>query len=113
MLIQEDEGANYKYYDLKLERSRIENLPMNWTVVHPIDEQSPLVGFSEEDLRAADVELYVTVRGFNDVYSSTVQQRTSYTYNEIRMNRRFVPMYQETETGTILELHKLNKSVAL
>jgi len=113
MLIQQDDHANYKYYDLTLERSHIENLPMNWTVVHPIDEQSPLVGFSEEDLRAADVELYVTVRGFNDVYSSIVQQRTSYTFQEIRMNRRFVPMYQETETGTILELHKLNKSVAL
>ncbi|TMI79929.1 MAG: transporter [Bacteroidetes bacterium] len=113
MLIQEDGQANYKYYVLALERSHIENLPMNWTVVHPIDEQSPLVGFSEEDLRAADVELYVTVRGFNDVYSSTVQQRTSYTFQEIKMNRRFVPMYQETETGTILELHKLSKSVAL
>jgi inward rectifier potassium channel len=113
MLIQENGQANYKYYDLALERSRIESLPMNWTVVHPIDEQSPLVGFSEEDLRAADVELYVTVRGFNDVYSNVVQQRTSYTYQEIKMNRRFVPMYQETERGTILELHKLNKSVAL
>jgi inward rectifier potassium channel len=112
MLIQEDGQGNYKYYDLALERSRIENLPMNWTVVHPIDEQSPLVGFTEEDLRAADVELYVTVRGFNDVYSSTVQQRTSYTFQEIKMNRRFVPMYQETEMGTILELHKLNKSVS-
>jgi inward rectifier potassium channel len=85
---------------------------MNWTVVHPINEQSPLLGFSEEDLRAADVELYVTVRGFNDVYSNTVQQRTSYTYNEIKLNRRFIPMYQETENGTILELHKLNKSIA-
>jgi inward rectifier potassium channel len=113
MLIQQDGEANYKYYVLALERSRIENLPMNWTVVHPIDEQSPLAGFTEEDLRAADVELYVTVRGFNDVYSSTVQQRTSYTFHEIRMNRRFVPMYQETESGTILELQKLNKSVAM
>jgi inward rectifier potassium channel len=113
MLIQEDGQASYKYYDLALERNKIENLPMNWTVVHPIDEQSPLVGFSKQDLAAADVELYVTVRGFNDVYSSTVQQRTSYTYQEIKMNRRFVPMYQETESGTVLELHKLNKSVAM
>lgn len=110
MLIQQDGQANYKYYDLILERSKIENLPMNWTVVHPIDEQSPLTGFSEEDFRSADVELYVSVRGFNDVYSSTVQQRTSYTYKEIKMNRRFTPMYQETPNGTILELHKLNKS---
>ena len=113
MLIQEDGQANYKYYDLTLERSKIENLPMNWTVVHPIDDQSPLIGFTEEDFRSADVELYVTVRGFNDVYSSTVQQRTSYTYQEIRMNRRFIPMYKETENGTVLELSKLNKSTAV
>ncbi|HEV8285333.1 MAG TPA: ion channel [Chitinophagaceae bacterium] len=112
MLIQENGEPRYKYYELALERNKIENLPMNWTVVHPINEQSPLLGFSEEDLRAADVELYVTVRGFNDVYSNTVQQRTSYTYNEIKLNRRFIPMYQETENGTILELHKLNKSIA-
>jgi inward rectifier potassium channel len=112
MLIQEDGQANYKYYDLPLERSKIESLPMNWTVVHPIDEQSPLLGFSADDLKAADAELYVLVRGFNDVYSNTVLQRTSYTYDEIKINHRFTPMYKETENGTILELHKLNKFVA-
>jgi inward rectifier potassium channel len=112
MLIQENGRANYKYYELPLERTKIESLPMNWTVVHPIDEQSPLLGFSADDLRAADVELYVLVRGFNDVYSNTVLQRTSYTYDEIKINRRFTHMYKETENGTILELHKLNKFVA-
>ena len=110
MLIQENGEANYKYYDLPLERSKIESLPMNWTVVHPIDEQSPLVGFTQEDLKAADVEVYVLIRGFNDVYSNTVLQRTSYTYQEIKLNRKFIPMYQETENGTVLELHKLSRS---
>ena len=111
MLIQEDGHWNYKYYELPLERSKIESLPMNWTVVHPIDEESPLLGLKLEDLQAADVEVYVLVRGFNDVYSNTVQQRTSYTFEEIKLNRRFTPMYRETEHGTILELHKLNSSV--
>ena len=111
MLIQENGQANYKYYDLPLERKKIESLPMNWTVVHPIDEESPLSGLSAEDMKAADVELYVLVRGFNDVYSNTVLQRTSYTYSEIKTNRKFIHMYKETENGTILELHKLNKFV--
>jgi inward rectifier potassium channel len=111
MLIQENGRANYKYYDLPLERNRIESLPMNWTVVHPIDEQSPLLGLTTEDMAAADVELYVLVRGFNDVYSNTVLQRTSYTYDEIKINHRFTHMYRETDNGTILELHKLNKIV--
>jgi inward rectifier potassium channel len=111
MLLQENGQANYKYYDLPLERKHIESLPMNWTVVHAIDEQSPLLGFTAEDMKAADLEVYVLVRGFNDVYSSTVLQRTSYTYDEIKIDRRFVHMYRETENGTILELQKLNKFV--
>jgi len=111
--VQENGNAEYRFYDLSLERSRVESLPMNWTVVHPIDDKSPLQGFNEEDMKAADVELYVLIRGFDDVYSNIVQQRTSYTYDEIRFNRKFIPMYRESDDGktTILELHKLNEYI--
>ncbi len=111
LLLQENGQSVYRFYDLALERSKVDSLPMNWTVVHPIDEQSPLMGFSEEDIKAADLEIYVLVRGFDDVFSSFVLRRTSYTYNEIQFNRKFVPMYRESEDGrtTILELNKLNE----
>ena len=101
----------YKFYSLNLERTRVDSLPMNFTVVHPIDESSPFYGFTEEDMQAADVELYVLVRGFDDVYSNIVQQRTSYTYKEIKFDAKFVPMYRESGDGdtTILELDKLNE----
>ncbi|MCW3465361.1 ion channel [Chitinophaga nivalis] len=108
--VQENGEAVYKYYELPLERRKVETLSMNWTVVHPIDENSPLLGFSEQDMESADVELYVTVRGFNDVYSNTVLQRTSYTYHEIAHNRKFVPMYREGSDTTVLELQHLSKS---
>ncbi|HEY8970826.1 MAG TPA: transporter, partial [Puia sp.] len=103
--------AEYRYYELQLERSKVENLSMNWTVVHPLDEKSPLRGFTWEDMKTADVELYVLIRGFDDVYSNQVLQRTSYTYNEIKFNGKFIPMYRESDDGktTILELHKLNE----
>jgi inward rectifier potassium channel len=108
-----DGTAEYRYYDLDLERSRVESLPMNWTVVHPLDSKSPLAGFSWEDMQAADVELYILIRGFDDIFSNFTQARTSYTYNEIEFNRKFVPMYRESKDGrtTILELHKLDESV--
>jgi len=109
--VQMDGNAEYRYYDLNLERSKVESLPMNWTVVHPIDDKSPFLGFTPEDMVASDVELYVLIRGFDDVYSNVVQQRTSYTYHEIKFNGKFVPMYRESLDGktTILELHKLNE----
>jgi inward rectifier potassium channel len=110
LLVQEKGEPVYRFYDLKLERSKVDSLPMNWTVVHPIDEQSPLTGFTEDDMRAADLEIYVLVRGFDDVYSNFVLRRTSYTYKEIKVDRKFVPMYRESEDGmtTIVEIHKIN-----
>ncbi len=103
----------YKFYMLDLERHRVDSLPMNFTVVHPLDENSPLYGFGPEDMKTADVELYVLIRGFDDVYSNIVLQRTSYTYDEIKFNAKFVPMYKESEdkNTTIVELHKLNEFV--
>ncbi|RBL88064.1 ion channel [Chitinophaga flava] len=110
--IVENGAPVYKFYNLPLERGKIDSLSMNWTVVHPIDDNSPLLGFNADDMRNADVEIYVLVKGFNDIYANTVLQRTSYTYDEILFNRKFVSMYRESDNGrtTILELHHLNKS---
>ncbi|MDQ6843867.1 MAG: ion channel [Bacteroidota bacterium] len=110
LLVLHEEKPVYKYFTLELERTRVESMPLAWTVVHPIDENSPLHGFTEDDMKTADVELYVMLRGFDDVFSNFVQQRTSYTFNEILFNRKFVPMYRESDDGktTILELQKLN-----
>ncbi len=108
--VEENGNLVYKFFDLNLERSRVESMPMNWTAVHPIDENSPFAGYTEEDMKAADVEVYVLVRGFDDVYSNQVLQRTSYTYDEIKFNKKFIPMYRESDDGntTILELDKLH-----
>lgn len=113
--IQENGNYVYKFYDLALERSKVDSLPMNWTVVHPIDEKSPLMGFTEEDMRTADMEVYVLVRGFDDVFSNFVLRRTSYTYDEIKFNKKFQPMYRESTDGktTILELDKINHHVTV
>jgi len=113
MQVEENNKPTFKFFDLHLERSRVDSLPMNWTVVHPIDQDSPITGFSMEDMKATDVELYVLVRGFDDVYSASVLKRTSYTYEEIIFNRKFKPMYRESDDGktTIVELHKLNEHV--
>lgn len=111
LLVPEDGKVTYKFFELALERSHIQNLPMNWTVVHPIDADSPLLGLNEEDIKTADVEIYVLVRGFDDVFSNFVLKRTSYTWEEIQFNRRFVAMYRETGNTTVLELQKLSTTV--
>ena len=111
LTLQEDGQSVFRFYSLHLERSRVDTLSMNWTVVHPIDDESPMKGLTAEDLKNGDVEMYVLCRGFDDVYSNVVQQRTSYTYREIQFDAKFAPMYRESEDGmtTILEVNKLNE----
>ena len=111
--VEENGKPSFRFYDLNLERYKVDSLPMNWTVVHAIDENSPLFGYTESDYKTSDVEIYVLITSFDDVYSSPVLQRTSYTYHEIKFNAKFIPMYRKSEDGkmTILELHKLNSIV--
>jgi inward rectifier potassium channel len=112
MQVMEDNKPVYKFYDLDLERNRVDSLPMNLTVVHPIDEKSPLWNMHAAEMETADVELYVLVRAYDDVYNAMVQQRTSYIFKEIIHDVKFVPMYHESPDGsiTIIELDKLNET---
>jgi inward rectifier potassium channel len=111
LLVEENGKTTYKFYDLNLERNHVESLPMNWTVVHPLTSESPLYDFTREDMKKADLEIYVSVRAFDDVYSNIVQQRTSYTTEEILFGRKFVQMYRESDDGktTIVELQRLHE----
>ncbi|HEY2350831.1 MAG TPA: ion channel [Puia sp.] len=111
LLVDENGKTVYKFYDLSLERSHVESLPMNWTVVHPLISESPIYDFTREDMKKADLEIYVSVRAFDDVYSNVVQQRTSYTSDEILFGRKFVQMYRESDDGktTIVELQRLHE----
>ncbi len=105
-----DGNAVFKFYELPLEREKVDSLVMNLTVVHPIDEQSPIYGFTYDDMKAADAEVYVLIKAFDDVFSNTVLQRTSYRYNEIIFNAKFERMFYESKDGqkTIMEMNKLN-----
>lgn len=111
LLVEENGKTTYKFYDLNLERNHVESLPMNWTVVHPLTSESPIYDFTREDMKKTDLEIYVSVRAFDDVYSNIVQQRTSYTTDEILFGRKFVQMYRESDDGktTIVELQRLHE----
>src|ERR1700741_614317 len=89
------ETKNRVFLPLALERQKINFLPLNWTIVHPIDENSPLNGFVHEDLVKSDVEIIILVKAINDTYSQTVYSRISYKYNEIIYGAKFKPMVSD------------------
>jgi inward rectifier potassium channel len=96
---QEEGSPARQYATLPLERRRISLFPANWTVVHPIGEESPLFGRNEADLRHAGAEIIVLIKAFDDTFAQTIYQRTSYTHDELRWGARFLPMSRLGEDG--------------
>lgn len=99
-----------KFFSLPLEIKRINSLAISWTLVHMIDEESPLFMMNEEDMRTAKMEVIFILKGFDDHFSNIVQQGTSYHVNEIIYGARFLPVFRRSDdsTTTLLELDKLN-----
>jgi inward rectifier potassium channel len=67
--------------------------PLSWTIVHPIDESSPLWGMTEEELRESDAELFVTLQAIDETFSQQVYSRTSYKPSEIVWGARFADVF--------------------
>lgn len=78
-----------RYYPLKLERDGVVFLPLTWTVVHPIDEESVLYGQTPETLRHSNLEVLVLLKAFDETFSTIVQTRTSYSFDDVVWGARF------------------------
>jgi inward rectifier potassium channel len=91
---QVDGHRTRRYYNLTLERDKVAFLPLSWTIVHPIDEASPMLGITHEDMREANAEFLILLTGIDETFSQTVHTRSSYIAEEIVWNARFVNLFQ-------------------
>jgi inward rectifier potassium channel len=110
-LIVEENGKKVnKFFPLKLEFEKVNALTLSWTLVHPITEDSPLYGFTENDFKTDKGEVLVFVKSFDEMFSNIVAIRSSYTFDEIVYGAKFVQMYEHSPDNkkTILHLDKLN-----
>ncbi len=87
-----------RYYPLALERERVTFLPLTWTVVHPIDESSPMYGETLDTLRSSQAEFIVLLGGLDEAIAAQVNQRTSFIPDEILWGARFANAFLIAET---------------
>ena len=90
-----------RFHVLSLERPRVVFFPLSWTVVHPIDDSSPLRGISHRDLES-DAEFLILLTGIDETFSQTVQARSSYKAEEVVWNARFRDVFRRPSNGRSL-----------
>jgi inward rectifier potassium channel len=104
-----DGAKTRKFYELELERSRVNFLSLSWTVVHPITHNSPMSGWNNEDIKLGETEFLILIKGYDDTFNQTVYSRSSYWHNEIIWGARFLSMYDNEEEGiTTLRLDRID-----
>ncbi len=102
-----------KYQELKLERDEVLFFPLTWTIVHPIEPESPLFGVTPADLEKRQAELLILIKGIDETFSQTVHSRYSYRYDEIEWGARFEPAFNVDNEGNMwIEVNRVSALAA-
>jgi inward rectifier potassium channel len=102
----------YKLLDLKLVRERSPAVSRSWTVLHKIEEGSPLFGATPESIAKEEVELMATIAGTDDTSYQPVHARHEYEHMDILWGARHADILSETEDGNlVLDIRRFHEVV--
>lgn len=91
-----------RFKQLKLELTRVNLLSTSWTIVHPIDDESPLKNWNATDYQEKHSEIILLLQAYDETFATTVHARTSYHAKEIFYGERFLPVIEPGPDGSVL-----------
>jgi inward rectifier potassium channel len=104
------EGITMRRFDeLQLMRNRTSLFALSWTIMHRIDEASPLYGVTPQMLEENEMEIVVLLSGRDDILADTIYARHVYEPHHILWGRRFVDVLSVSPQGRmIVDLNKFH-----
>jgi inward rectifier potassium channel len=87
--------------ELRLERARIPAFPLSWTLMHVLDDNSPLHGMDAAGAIAADARVFVTLEARDPMLATTVQALRNYAPEDICFGMRYADAIDATEDGVL------------
>jgi inward rectifier potassium channel len=88
-----------RFHTLPLARSSSAVFALSWTVIHPIDESSPLYGETPESLAKSRTDIVASLVGIEEATGQTVHARHAWKGQEIRFEHRFADVLVRTPDG--------------
>jgi inward rectifier potassium channel len=97
-------------------RNNIPVLSLSWTLIHVIDEQSPLWGMTPERVAAEQPTLMASITGFDEAISATINDRRTYHRENLRFGHVFENILRDLPDGfielDITRIHNTNPVAA-
>ncbi len=88
-----------RIYDLALRRGEQPIFAFGWSLLHVIDESSPLAGATAESLAAAHAFVLLTIAGTDETTGQTLMARHEYPASALRWNHTFVDILMTGNDG--------------
>lgn len=103
----------YRLQDLKLVRDATQALARSWTVMHVIDESSPLYGMTPDSMHQHEVEFLASVIGTDDTSLQPVHARRRYIDQDVVWGARHADILSERPDGLIqMDVSRFDEIVA-
>ena len=90
-----------RFYPLTLERSSVVFMPLAWTLVHPINSDSPLWALNQTQLIESAPEFLVVIHAVDDIVYQRITARTSYGAEDMVWNAKFSDIYVRKDDGAL------------
>ncbi len=98
-----------RVHDLKLVRSRLPIFALTWTLMHPIDEESPLFNYDAERLAQDDIRLFLTVEARDDVLAASVYDMKDYAASDFAFGQRYAEAVSiDEQRRTVADLSRIS-----
>jgi inward rectifier potassium channel len=78
-----------RVHELQLTRSRLPMFSLTWTLMHRIDETSPLHGYDDKDLRQHDARFVLGVEGHDMTVGAQVLGTKVYAHGDVLFGMRY------------------------
>ena len=95
--------------DLELVRPKTLVFALSWTVMHIIDEKSPLFNLSIEDLDKLNSEIFVLASGHDETFNQLVFSRFSYTAKDLILDRQFTDILHRENGKVRVDIQKISE----
>ena len=78
------------FFDLPVVRARSPLFLLSWTIMHRLDESSPLFGQTAETMRAEGADIIVVLSGVDETFAQRIHARHVYSADQILWDKQFV-----------------------
>lgn len=98
-----DEGHRMRrIHDLELVRDTTPIFALSWSVMHVIDESSPLWGIPPDEVKDRVVSVIATLQGYDGTYAQTTHARKIWRSDDLVFGERFVDVISSLPDGRLM-----------